>query len=246
MQCLVKDVHFLPPLSHSCPLAPRLHRHVGVPAGASSASTAEAWPAWYANSWLVPTAVITLSVASSAGSKVWCLGERPLKGRVSTTLRTPSASTSETTVTLLASASPAQCSASEPQVPILRSCTPEALTTMVYGESAITAALSPTPNQAEAGPESRIVARPPAGAASRVRLKLTGASALPLQVGTVAEPERSAPGAHAAAAPAAELKVTAAPPLPSATSVQPAGRPGSEMDALVSCEGAKPTARAAS
>jgi hypothetical protein len=78
-----------------------------------------------------------------------------------TTVRTPLATVFETRAMLEASWSPGQCSASLPQVPICCSITPEALITKVYGESDITEAFKPIPNQTSAGPEAVIVASPP-------------------------------------------------------------------------------------
>merc|ERR1712164_199970 len=77
-----------------------------------------------------------------------------------TTVRTPSATVLESSLTDGARTVPGQCSASEPQVPILRSVTPVSLTVMVYGWLAIVTALNPTPNHAAAGPDKVISTSP--------------------------------------------------------------------------------------
>mmetsp|Transcript_18676 Transcript_18676/g.61095 ORF Transcript_18676/g.61095 Transcript_18676/m.61095 type:complete len:203 (+) Transcript_18676:1718-2326(+) len=161
-----------------------------------------------------PTAVMMSTVTSVAGLKVWWSGVRPCSGRVSFTVRSPSTTKFETSLTDVASRVPAQCSASDPHVPIFCSKTPLADAMSVYGASAMTRACSPTPNQPSAGPERVMVAR----LSFRWRSKATVTP-----TAEVTCPTRRLPGAHAAVE-GAVLKVAAVAPVTgSVVTVHPRG-----------------------
>ena len=75
-------------------------------------------------------------------------------------MRVPFTTVLERRVREAASTVPGQWSASDPHVPSFRSVAPVSLTTIVYGMSDISMALSPTANHASEGPLSVIVAFP--------------------------------------------------------------------------------------